>query len=133
MQHRILVCGGRTYGVLPPNPTAKEFIQATAERRILTKTLDKILLKTEIECIIQGGAKGADRLGKEWANLNNIPCEEYKANWNKHGRAAGIIRNQEMLTEAKPTVAVVCPGGNGTADMVRRLKAAGIPLVEIRF
>jgi hypothetical protein len=34
-----------------------------------------------------------------------------------------------MLDEGKPDLVVACPGGRGTADMVRRTKAAGIELI----
>lgn len=45
-----------------------------------------------------------------------------------NGKAAGPIRNQRMLDEGKPDLVVAFPGGRGTADMVRRAKAAGVPV-----
>lgn len=50
----------------------------------------------------------------------------FRANSRKHGRAAGPIRNQQMLDEGKPHLVVAFPGGTGTADMVRRAQAAGV-------
>jgi len=55
-----------------------------------------------------------------------------RAKWSKHGRAAGPIRNQEMIDECKPDLVVAFPGGRGTADMVRRAKAAGIRVIEVQ-
>jgi hypothetical protein len=50
----------------------------------------------------------------------------FDADWTKHGKAAGPIRNQEMIDEADALAAF--PGGRGTADCVRRAKAKGIPI-----
>jgi hypothetical protein len=52
----------------------------------------------------------------------------FYADWDKHGRAAGPIRNQQMLDEGKPdlVVAFLLPQGSGTLDMIRRTEKAGI-------
>ena len=124
---RILVCGGRDY----------------KDSEKVTAVLDEIAVKHSklynpddnwLPCdftIIAGGATGADRLAVEWAAVNWTQYREFKADWNKHGRAAGPIRNQRMLDEGKPDLVVAFPGGRGTADMVRRAKAAGVVVLEI--
>jgi hypothetical protein len=48
------------------------------------------------------------------------------ADWEKLGRSAGPIRNQAMLDEGRPDLVVAFPGHHGTADMVRRARAAGV-------
>jgi hypothetical protein len=50
----------------------------------------------------------------------------YKAEWDKHGRAAGPIRNQQMLDDGKPDLVLAFAGGRGTDDMCRRAREAGI-------
>lgn len=85
--------------------------------------------------VINGGARGADRIAKWWADVNQEPCETYPADWKRHGKAAGPIRNQQML-EAKPDVVwafVSKPleSSRGTHDMVKRAKAAGIPVYVV--
>lgn len=82
------------------------------------------------EVVIHGGATGADTLAGEWADHHSIRCVVFKADWKQYGPAAGPIRNQRMLDEGKPDLVVAFPGGAGTADMVRRAQAAGIPIVE---
>lgn len=103
---RILVTGGRDFGNI----------------RALYKVLDDIK-PTEI---CQGGAKGADLLALNYAIGKNIPHKTYPANWKKHGKAAGMIRNREMLEDFKPDIVVAFPGGVGTAAMVKIAKAAGV-------
>ena len=51
------------------------------------------------DVIIEGGARGADLLGKRFAKENNIECLEYKANWDKYGKSAGYKRNIEMVNQ----------------------------------
>ncbi len=109
---RVLVCGGRDYD------------DAEAVRH----SLDMV----RAESIITGGAKGADELGVKEAVRRGIKPIIFMAEWKKHGKGAGPIRNQQMLDEGKPDLVMAFPGGRGTADMVRRAKAAGVPVMEIQ-
>jgi len=68
---------------------------------------------------------GVDYFANIWARANKIPCDTVRADWNRHGRAAGPIRNRKML-EMKPDAVVAFPGGAGTADMMRQAIAAGV-------
>lgn len=111
----VLVCGGRHYSDEPA----------------LFNALDLENANIVIDFIINGGASGADNLSSAWARSRRVMYEEYMADWLRHGRSAGPIRNQRMIDEGKPDLVVAFPGGKGTADMVRRAKAAGIEVREI--
>lgn len=50
----------------------------------------------EVSEVVCGKAKGIDTLGEMWAKQRSIPVAEFPANWERHGRAAGPIRNAEM-------------------------------------
>lgn len=84
--------------------------------------------------IIAGGAKGADTLAIDYAVTNFCPFKEFPADWDKHGRAAGPIRNQQMLDEGKPCLVVAFPTekSRGTWDMIRRAKKAGVETLVFR-
>jgi hypothetical protein len=114
---RVLVCGGRDY-----LNVAKVW-----------DTLDQIHAGEGggVSLLIEGGATGADRLGRTWAQRRGVSLRTFNANWTKHGKAAGPIRNQRMLDEGKPDVVLAFPGGRGTADMVARAKMFGARLVEV--
>jgi hypothetical protein len=114
---RVLVCGGRDFNELGAVWGQLDAIHA---------------LDGPIAAIIQGGGKGADYLAASWADFNGVPDIDFLADWHKHGRAAGPIRNQQMLDEGKPDLVVAFPGGRGTADMVRRAKVAGIRVIEFQ-
>lgn len=95
---------------------------------MLSKTLVEITNATPITAIIHGGASGADTMAHRWAGMIAKPVDVYPASWCKHGRAAGPIRNQQMIDDGKPDLVIAFPGGKGTADMVRKAEAAGIPV-----
>lgn len=107
---RVLVCGGRDYN---------DCVRVGLQLRMLKATQ-----------VIEGGATGADYCAAHWAAKAGIPVETYPADWKTHGKAAGPIRNQQMIDEGKPDVVIAFPGGRGTADMVRRAQSAGIPVIE---
>lgn len=107
---RILVCGGRDY----------------CDFDYMFKTLDAVLKYRGISLVIEGGARGADTLARQWAQLKGIPFVTEYAQWDTYGKAAGSIRNQAMLDKYKPDAVIAFPGGIGTADMIRRSEASGL-------
>ncbi|MGL5734934.1 MAG: hypothetical protein ACRCYS_08705 [Beijerinckiaceae bacterium] len=68
----------------------------------------------------------------EWAQQRGIPVLRYPADWDRYGKGAGHLRNQQMIDEGAPTAAVAFPGGRGTADMVARLHRASVPVWDLR-
>lgn len=114
---RVLVCGGRDFGKSNMH-----------DRRRLKDALRGV--DGGVAILIEGGARGADQLAATWARLSGIEVATYSANWKRDGYAAGPIRNQQMLDEGKPDLVMAFPGGKGTADMVRRARAAGIKVLE---
>lgn len=111
----VLVCGGRNF----------------VDYDLLAGYLDGLHRCRPITKIIHGAARGADSLAGRWAQELGIASRAFPADWKAHGRGAGPIRNQQMLDEGRPESVVAFPGGRGTADMVRRAKAAGLPVYEI--
>lgn len=112
---RVLVCGGRNYN----------------DRDRLWAVLDKLADEAGIECIIQGGARGADSLASDYADHNGFYQEQYDADWDAHGTFAGPMRNKRMLEEGRPDLVIAFPGGRGTADMVKKARKAGVEVIEI--
>jgi hypothetical protein len=113
---RVLVCGGRNYD---------------DEARVFA-ALDAVHRKHGISLLIEGGASGADACGLIWAVRNRVATKTIEANWAQYGRSAGPKRNQRMLDEGRPEAVVAFPGGQGTADMVRRAKKANVPVWEVK-
>lgn len=136
----ILVCGGRKFN--------DYVFLASAMNRILDDRKVGVA-HDSWPTIIHGGAGGADRLADRWACNHYYPIKEFAADWadtshpgavirtSKNGVpydvTAGFRRNQQMLDEGRPDLVVAFPGGSGTADMVRRARAANVEVKEISY
>jgi predicted Rossmann fold nucleotide-binding protein DprA/Smf involved in DNA uptake len=81
--------------------------------------------------IVSGGATGVDTWAMHLATDQGIPVKVLHADWNKHGRAAGPIRNRQMLDYAEALIAVWDGKSRGTANMVGIARAKGIPIHEV--
>ena len=112
---KVVVTGGRKF----------------ADARLVFRTLDKIHSEKPISLLIEGGALGADRLCRNWAIQNSVPYRTFPPDWDNFKRAAGHIRNQQMIDEGKPDFAVAFPGGPGTRSMISKLKKAKIPTLNL--
>lgn len=111
---KVLVCGGRDF----------------ADERLLSDFLCKLHERTPITRVIHGAAPGADTLAAGWAIDMGITVTAMRADWTKHGRAAGPIRNGEML-KLMPDVVVAFPGGRGTSDMMTQARRAGVRVIQV--
>lgn len=116
---RLLVCGGRNY----------------ADVARLEAVLDAVRRKHAIEVLIEGECPtgGADKLAREWAESRGVPVDPYPVDHELDGPwpYAGPNRNRRMFSDSDATHGVAFEGGRGTADMVRVMKDAGIPVWEI--
>ena len=81
--------------------------------------------------VIEGEARGADTFARLCAGVLGIEVLPFPADWEKYGKAAGPIRNSQMLKEGNPDVVVgfhyKIEESKGTRDMLTRAKKAGKP------
>lgn len=70
--------------------------------------------------VIHGGARGADWLAGEVAKALGYQVFVFHAGWEGLGKSAGPIRNQAVANAADYCIAL--PGGDGTSDMVKRMR-----------
>ena len=111
---RVLICGSRKWTAEGP---VREFVAALPEGCV----------------VIEGAARGADRIAAHAARDRGLEVEAYPADWARFGpKAAGPIRNRAMLTQGHPEqVWAFCDdlaGSRGTKDMVEAGLAAGLPV-----
>lgn len=118
---KLLVCGSRDYN----------------DHLRLYQVLDAIHDQRGVTELIEGEAKGADTLAREWAESHNIPVRKFPADWATYGRAAGPLRNTAMLVEGKPNLVVAFPKNGdldatkGTRNMVRQARTFNIEVMVI--
>lgn len=109
-KQRILVCGGRNYADIDH--------------------MRRVLFALDPSEICHGAASGADSLAGIVGREMQIIVTRFPADWDTHGKAAGPIRNKQMLAEFKPDLVVAFPGGRGTEHMKKIARDAGVPVVE---
>ena len=106
----VLICGDRYW----------------SDREAIRRRLKQLPKDT---IIIHGAARGADSIAGEEAKLLGLIVEEFPADWDKYGRAAGPIRNRLML-DRKPDLVIAfhhdLSKSKGTADTVREATKRGI-------
>jgi hypothetical protein len=112
---RVLVCGGRDLQDV-------EFVESTLDRLLAARG--------PFERLIHGGARGVDRIAGAWARKHGVLEWDFLPEWHRAGTHDGSVRNQRMIAEALPELVIAFAGGDGTADMVERAKAAGIEVIE---
>lgn len=111
---KVIVAGGRDYR---PTRSAWFWLRDT-------------LYSLDCTEVVSGGANGADTMGEKIAERLGFPVKRFAADWNKHGKAAGPMRNEQMAQYAD--ACVLFPGGRGTADMRARAIAHGLKVIEYK-
>lgn len=111
----VLVCGSR-------------FLTWTDHAKAMQARLEQL---PKPWTLIHGAASGADGIAAIIASSMGVPAIAFPADW-AFGKFAGPDRNQRMLNEGKPHLVLAFHYdiglGKGTADMVRRARAAGVPV-----
>jgi len=97
----------------------------TAPKKVFP-VLQRLLTPGDI--IISGGAKGADKLADQFAKENEYAFMEYPAMWNIHGKAAGPIRNQQIIDDCDEVIAFWDGSSRGTKNTLGLAKEAKKPV-----
>ena len=86
--------------------------------------LDEFNKKYGIAHIISGGATGADTLGQSWSRTRQIPYTIFPAQWDKHGRPAGFIRNALIVDACDVLMAFPTKESVGTLHTIELAEAS---------
>lgn len=118
---KLLVCGSRGFD------DYNEF----------SNKLDEYLSATDLSKveIVSGGARGADTFAEQYAHERGIQFTKFPANWDKHGRSAGYIRNAEMAKycsgATNTTIAFWDGKSLGTKHMIKTALNEGMSVVKV--
>ena len=77
---------------------------------------------------VSGGCQGADIIGEKYAKENGFAIEKILPDWQKYGRAAGPIRNEEMAKAADYVICFWDGKSRGTKSMIGFAKKHKKPL-----
>jgi len=104
-----LVCGGRDFD----------------DYLYLCRRMNYFHEQLGITEVLHGAAKGADMCAANWATARGIPTRAFPADWQGLGKAAGPIRNRQMVAQ-QPDCVIAFKGGRGTHDLINQARVAGI-------
>ena len=96
---------------------SRQFRGTAAAARFLDRCLSQFE-PDRIE-IVSGGAPGADRYGERYAQARKLPVRQFAADWQRNGKRAGTLRNDEMVAYATHVIALWDGKSLGTAQMIR--------------
>jgi hypothetical protein len=114
---RLIVAGSRTF----------------SNKEKVFKNLDNIYKHfPELE-IVSGLAKGPDSFGKQWAAVNRVPCHEFPANWDKYGKRAGFVRNEEMAHFGDAALIYWDGKSPGSKSMIKLANEAGLKVAVVYY
>jgi DNA modification methylase len=96
---------------------------------VVTSNLDKIKEAVSIFQVVSGGAPGIDTIAEEYADDSKQPKNIFPADWNKHGKAAGYIRNGDIVANSDVTLAFWDGKSSGTLDTITKSQKAKHPTI----
>ena len=114
---KVLICGGRDF----------------VDEAFIFAELDQLHRQYEFGIVIEGDARGVDRIAGKWATARGIKLDEFPADWANEGRHAALIRNERMLREGKPDLVVAFPGGSGTSHTCWQAEKLAIEVIKIKY
>ena len=109
---RIVVTGGRDF----------------ADREMVVSAMSALGVG-DGDVIVDGCASGADTLCAEVASKLGAEIEPHPADWKKYGKAAGPLRNHEMIDSGCDFL-LAFPGGRGTGECKAYAKRHGVRVIE---
>lgn len=115
--NKVIIAGGREFN----------------QYQLLKLKCDKILSQMTDVIIISGGARGADKLGENYAKEKGYKCERYEADWDTYKKAAGPIRNEEMAKVGTHLIAFWDGKSTGTKNMIEVATSYGLKVRVIKY
>lgn len=112
---KVLVCGGREFN----------------DANFIFAELDRLHAHFHFVTVIEGDARGVDRIAGEWARARGLTLIEFPADWVNEGRHAALIRNERMVRDAKPDLVIAFPGGQGTSHTCWHAARSGIDVIRV--
>lgn len=105
--------------------------------RLLENIMDDVVKKAKLKSyeveIISGTAYGADQLGEDYAEDNELIIHRFPADWNQFGKQAGFIRNKQMAKFCDAAVIFWDGKSKGTLNMIELMKYSKKPYLVFGF
>ena len=86
-----------------------------------------------VDEVISGGAAGADTLGARWAKDHGVKLTVFKPDWERYGKRAGFLRNEDIVKAADMVLALWDGVSKGTANSLSIAKRLKKPTLIVYF
>lgn len=119
--YRLIIAGGRDFNNV----------------ELFASTVDPMLEEakakgTQLE-IVSGMARGADKLGWQYAKARGLIVHEFPADWDRYGKSAGYRRNTQMAEFADGLLAFHDGQSRGTQHMINIANEYRLYTLVIRY
>ena len=101
-------------------------------KQLLNQKMQELKAQYGIQTIISGGAKGADTLGVQWANKNNIQTQVFYPDFKKHKRVYHY-RNRQIVRASDLIVAFWNGSSTGTKYTIDYAKSLEKDVVVVKY
>ena len=102
----------------------------------ICKSLDEYLSNYESDdtiIILSGHCSGVDSAAEQYASLKGFETIIFPAEWKKYGRAAGPVRNKQMVESSDIVIAFWDEKSKGTKSLINLAKKAGKTLIVYKI
>lgn len=99
-------------------------------KKALDKVIKKLSNKHEKIVFVSGGALGADTLAKKYAKDNSIKIIEFIPDWDKYGKAAGFIRNKDIVNKSDLLIAFWDGKSRGTLNSIKAMNIKSLSHIK---
>lgn len=127
---RVIIAGSRDFDDFPKlMNSCNDILSGITDKN---NNLDKIK-------IVSGAARGADRLGEQYAKIVGYEVSRFPADWDGLGKRAGYVRNAEMakyvIADGNCCVLIAFWDGKskGTKHMIDLAEKNGLEVHIMRF
>lgn len=97
---------------------------------VLSALAESEFVPTEI---VSGMAPGVDTLAVQYAQENNLPLQQFWAEWDFYGKSAGPIRNRLMAKYGEALIAIWDGKSRGTKNMIEEATKQGLKVYVKRI
>lgn len=115
--YRVIIAGGRGFN----------------DYELLRERCDFFLKTKQNIQIVSGTARGADKLGEQYAKERGYQLALFPADWDTHGKSGGAIRNADMAKYADALIAFWDGSSRGTKHMIETMRFMNKPVKVVRY
>lgn len=93
---------------------------------LIISILNQLVSHKDQIIIVSGGADGVDTLAEQWADTNGVEKKIFPADWDTHGKSAGMKRNADIIAHADMVLVFWDGESAGTLDSIKKANSKNL-------